>query len=352
MRWKRFLWGAGFLLIILISVAGYGLYRYQHFFDQIYDGSSENRQVRLIREEVPIGVGEATGSRRKEVPHIRPFTLLILGVDSRGESKSRSDTMMIAAINPARHRITLLSVPRDTRVKIKGQGYEKINHAMFIGGVPLVEKTLEEFLGIPIDRYITVDFEGFRRLIDSLGGIEINVKKRMKYRDPADGTSISLTPGLQVLNGEKALDYARYRKSDIARDDSDFDRIARQQEVVGAVVAKLGESLTIDKGMKLMEMVGRHVKTDLSKEELERLATFYYENRSVKIASLSLMGRDRLLPYKGNILYFFAVSEEERSRVRKGLVQSLSEEGAFPSDGKSPPPAKVTPMGHIRPPGE
>lgn len=336
MRWsKAFRWITGFLILFLFIAASYAFYQSQRLFDRVYDRASENRQIHLIREEVeeiPIGVGEAIGKKeRKKAPAMRPFTLLILGVDSRGELRARSDTMMVAVVNPKRKRITLLSIPRDTRVKIGRYGYEKLNHAMFIGGVPMVEKTLEDFLGISIDRYVAVDFEGFRRIVDTIGGVEVEVKKRMKYHDPTDGTLIHLNPGRQMLRGKEALDYARYRKSDIARDDSDFERIARQQEVIRAAAAKLEKDMTVGRLLTLMEIIGSHVKTDFTKDELKKLMGYYLENRMGEINSITLTGSDRLLPYKGRILYFFSVDEKERERVRRLLLESLSE--SLPGSG-------------------
>ncbi|WP_028987791.1 LCP family protein [Thermicanus aegyptius] len=331
LKWKKsLLFFVGVPILLLLISLAYGMYQYKHLFDRIYDEGSENRQMSLVPEPPPIGVGNAVKKGEERSRKLRPFTLLILGIDSRGEAKARSDTMMIAAINPILHKVTLLSIPRDTRIKTIKYGHEKINHTMFLGGVPLVEDTLESFLGISIDRYITIDFEGFRRLIDALGGIEVDVKKRMKYRDPSDGTDINLKPGKQRLNGKEALDYARYRKSDIGRDDSDFERIARQQQVMRALLKKAEKNLTLFNLSDLMDILGDHVKTDLTQEELERLAHDYQENKIIKLENITLSGKDRFLPYKGHILYFFVVEAGERERVRNLLKNALSEHETNP----------------------
>ncbi|MBE3554694.1 MAG: LCP family protein, partial [Thermicanus sp.] len=141
------------------------------------------------------------------------------------------------------------------------------------------------------------------------------------------GTDINLKPGKQRLNGKEALDYARYRKSDIGRDDSDFERIARQQQLMRAVLKKAEKNLTLFNLGDLMDILGDHVKTDLTQEELERIFFYYQKNRKIKMETITLVGKDQLLPYKGHILYFFVVDAGERERVRSLLKNSLSEHG-------------------------
>jgi LCP family protein required for cell wall assembly len=322
---KKQKWIVGVLtgiILISLSALAYGVYEYNQFFSRIYEpiDNDHDRDSDLL----PIGSGEAIGNGNEKENKMKPFTLMILGVDSRGEKKSRSDTIILSVVNPQTKKVTLISIPRDTRVEVPNHGYEKMNHTMFLGGVPMVDETLESFFGIPVQRYVTVDFEGFRRIVDELGGIEIDVKKRMRYRDPTDGTDINLKPGLQTLNGEDALDYARYRKSDIGRDDTDFERIARQQEVIRAIAAKAKEEVSIFNIFTFMDIVGDHVKTDLTKKEIEMLVKEFQGVSGDIIESINLAGEDKYLPYGEYKLYFYVVSDEERERV-KGLLEQAME---------------------------
>ena len=120
--------------------------------------------------------------------------VLIMGVDKREDDVGRSDTLMIATIDPRLDQATLLSIPRDTRVKIRGRGYDKINAAYAYGGVRLTESTVENFLGIDIDHYIQIDTSSFVKIIDAIGGVDIDVEKRMFYEDPWDDNGWTVKP--------------------------------------------------------------------------------------------------------------------------------------------------------------
>ena len=131
--------------------------------------------------------------------------VLIMGVDIRKDDVGRSDTLMIATIDPRLDQATLLSIPRDTRVKIRGRGYDKINAAFAYGGVELAESTVENFLGIDIDHYVLINTRSFVKIIDAIGGVDIDVEKRMFYEDPWDddgGLVIDLYPGEQHMDGK------------------------------------------------------------------------------------------------------------------------------------------------------
>jgi len=131
--------------------------------------------------------------------------------------------MFVATIDEATKSVSLLSVPRDTRVKIPGHGWDKINHAYANGGSQLSQKAVENLLGIPIDYYVTIDFAGFYKIVDAVGGVDVDVEKRMYYEDPYDELVIDIQPGMQHMNGKTAIQYVRYRDSE-----GDIGRIERQ----------------------------------------------------------------------------------------------------------------------------
>ncbi|MBO8164484.1 MAG: LCP family protein [Brevibacillus sp.] len=255
---------------------------------------------------------------------LKPFTLLLVGVDSRKGERARSDTVMLAAVHPAKQRVHLLSIPRDTYLLLPGRGHDKVNHAMAYGGPALLKKTLEQFIHLSIDRYIVVDFEGFRQIIDQMGGVQLAVSKRMRYTDPTDGTRIDLKPGLQVLNGKQALDYARYRKSDTGPEDSDYERIARQQEILHALAAKGSSLQGMARAVRLMEILGDHVKTDLTEAEIASLLLTYSDSEGNVLLTETLKGRDTRIWRNGILGWYYLVSEAEQQRVREWFLRELA----------------------------
>lgn len=232
--------------------------------------------------------------------------------------------MMLAAVHPAKQRVHLVSIPRDSYMELPGTGYDKLNHAMAYGGPKLVKQSLERFFNLKIDRYVTIDFEGFRQVVDELGGVQIEVKKRMKYTDPSDDTHIDLKPGLQTLSGEQALDYARYRKSDLGREDSDYQRIARQQEIVRALADKGTSAQTLVKAFSLMDILGSHVKTDLTDQEIASLLLAYGDPEPNTVQTDTLTGADERIWHNGVLGWYHLVPKEERSRVRQLLMEALA----------------------------
>jgi len=254
---------------------------------------------------------------------LEPFTILLIGIDSRDGEKARSDTMILATVHPSRQRAYLLSIPRDSYMNLPQRGYDKVNHAMAFGGPAMVKKTLEQFFEIKVDRYMTIDFDGFRKVVDELGGVEVHVKKRMKYTDPTDNTDIDLQPGTQTLNGEQALDYARYRKSDIGPEDSDYDRIVRQQEIIKALANKGDSVQAFLKAFKLMDIMGKHIKTDLTEQEIASLLVTYYDPKRNTLETDTLRGADERIWHNGIRGWYYLVPKKERIRIHERIQQEL-----------------------------
>lgn len=212
------------------------------------------------------------------------LTVLLLGCDMRdGENVGRSDTIMLAFINLQTGSVNLLSIPRDTRVELaEGRGTTKINHAFAYGKVPLVRKTIENFLNVEIDRYVMVDFEGFADIIDALGGIDYNVEERMLN----EWEHIDLQPGQQHLNGSQALAYVRWREPTRA----DIGRVERQQAFLGAVLDQVMSVGTIFRLPKLLGSINSSLQTDFSLKELSSLVEIYQNFVSINFHSAMVPG--------------------------------------------------------------
>lgn len=186
--------------------------------------------------------------------------ILLLGVDERPKEadQGRSDTLLVMVVDTRTREVSVLSVPRDTRVRVKGLGWDKINHAYAFGGVDAVKQTTEEFLGIRVDYYAKVDLASFGRVVDALGGLNIDVDKRMEYVDSWDHYVIDLKPGLQRLDGKSALQYVRYRD-----EEGDIGRVRRQQKFLRALLAEISSANIVLKLPSIIREVVASLETDL-----------------------------------------------------------------------------------------
>lgn len=187
--------------------------------------------------------------------------ILLLGSDTRGEKKARSDTIMIASYNENRGTFKLTSIMRDTYISIPGYGKHKINAAFFEGGPELVRKTVKQNFGIDLQYYALVDFQGFVQLIDEAfpHGVEVNVEKKMsEYID------ITLQPGLQRLNGKQLLGYVRFRHDKVG----DFGRVERQQKVMKLLGEQLIGLETVPKLPKLLGVVAPYINTNMKTTDM------------------------------------------------------------------------------------
>lgn len=216
-------------------------------------------------------------------------TVMIMGVDKRSDDVGRSDTLMVATLDPDKNQAALLSIPRDTRVKIKGYGYDKINAAYAYGDRKLSQQTVEGLLGIKIDHYIVIDIHGFTKIIDALGGVDIDVEKRMYYEDPWDddgGLYIDLQPGMQHMDGKTAVTYVRYRD-----EEGDIGRIRRQQKFMKAVMDKLVSPAIIPRLPSMVSAMYDAVETDMSISELLSFLGTLQEAKNNGLKSEMLPGK-------------------------------------------------------------
>jgi LCP family protein required for cell wall assembly len=193
-------------------------------------------------------------------PLLSESNILVLGVDDA--FGHRSDTIMILHINPEKKEVSLLSIPRDTLAVLPGRGLDKINHAFAYGGIDLCRKTVENFLKIEIPYYLLVNLSGITGIIDELGGITIDVEKRMYYVDYAGNLFIDLKAGRQRLCGKDAMGYLRYRA-----DGGDFSRISRQQKFLRALADEMLKRDNLLRSPKLFFTLLSYVDTNLNSRE-------------------------------------------------------------------------------------
>ena len=226
----------------------------------------------------------------------RPYQILVMGVDrvldaplcSPESFNGRSDSMLLIRLDPIDRSVHMLSIPRDTQVPIPDYGVTKINAANVYGGAPLAQEVVSEKLnGVEIDRYVRLDTHGLSALVDALGGIEVNVPKRMKYVDNTQKLNIDLYAGVQTLNGEQAEGFSRFRNDE----DGDIGRIQRQQIVLKAVKAKIANPAVVLNLPDLINVMQKHVDSNLSFDEMMAIATFTMTLKPEQIQANSLKGR-------------------------------------------------------------
>ena len=214
---------------------------------------------------------------------IEETNILILGVDGVGYV-NRSDTIMVARISPQSQKVSIVSIPRDARVEIQGHGEDKITHAYAFGGIELSKSTVENFLGIKIPYYIVIDMAGLRNLIDELGGVTIDVEKKMYYVDSSQGLFVNLNPGRQRLSGKDALSYLRYRK-----DGGDLTRIGRQQRFIKAFADQISLSGNTLRSPQIVFKLLGYMHSNLNTRQVIGLAVNLrkiYDYGSIRMTSI------------------------------------------------------------------
>ncbi|NQY74258.1 MAG: LCP family protein [Candidatus Margulisbacteria bacterium] len=198
--------------------------------------------------------------------------ILAVGVDDTKTSQ-RSDTILVLHLDDVNQRIGIISIPRDTYIKIEGQGMTKVNHAYSHGGIKLLQKSVSNFLNIPIDYYIKIYLKGVENIVDQLGGISIDVEKNMFYKDQAGDVYIDLEKGHQNLNGKEMVSYLRFRHDQ----KGDIGRIKRHQSFIRSVIDKVMDSGEIWKAPRTLMKLADNLDTNLSKREIIGLALQFSE---------------------------------------------------------------------------
>jgi LCP family protein required for cell wall assembly len=179
--------------------------------------------------------------------------------------------MLLVRFNPDRPAIRVLSIPKDSQVVLPKIGLDKISRAYNLGGAPLAARVVSRTLNnVPLDRYISINMDALRQLVDRMGGIEVFVPQRMAYQDRTQRLQIDLEPGWQTLNGEQAEQFARFRASNIG----DLDRVQRQQMLIAALRDRLTSPAVLPQLPEITKIMQTAVQTNLSPEEMKAIASF------------------------------------------------------------------------------
>lgn len=269
--------------------------------------SSPLQQAELTPEQKAVFSQEETVAKKNlVVPELsRPVNILVLGIkvltsdlnDSIPEDlgyhalvnsfDGLSDTILLLRFDPERDKLTVLSIPRDTKIRLEGYGEQKINTVNDFGGPALTAAAVSELLGgITIDRYVRVNVQGVEKLIDALGGVTVDVPKDMKYTDFSQHLYINLKKGRQHLDGDKAVQFLRFRYDAYG----DISRVQRQQMLMRSVVEQTLQPSTIFKIPEIFTVIQSHIDTNLTVKELMALGGFASSTKRSDVQMLMLPG--------------------------------------------------------------
>ncbi|MFN8551693.1 MAG: LCP family protein [Candidatus Obscuribacterales bacterium] len=236
---------------------------------------------------------QSTAQHLSVIPTLsKRMNVLLMGVDSNGRGTqrftgTRSDTMILVSLDPESQKVGMISIPRDSRLKLAGDhGVDKINAAHALGGPKLSVETVEENFNIPIDHYMVIDVQGLKKVFEVLGPIEVVVERPMHYNDWAGGLHVALEPGVHRLTPVQAEEYVRFRHDPRG----DIGRTERQQWFLRALANKFKEPSVLLKLPELFKLANQYVVTDLSAEEMAKIASFGKDIKPNQIASATLPG--------------------------------------------------------------
>lgn len=245
--------------------------------------------------------------------------ILLIGQDRRsGETRARSDSMILCTFNTKTKTLMLTSFLRDLYVQIPGYGSSRLNHAYAWGGMTLLNKTLEYNFGIHVDGNVEVDFTRFSQLVDLLGGVEIELRSD-EAKHINNGCGGSLTAGLCQLNGEEALTYARIRKLD---NQGDFGRTERQRKVVTALLNKFKDS-SLSTILNLLNQALPMITTDMSQSQIVGYVTELFPLLSSTTFGSQRVPADGL--YSNRSIDGMAVLVADMDATRQMLMNTLGE---------------------------
>lgn len=314
------------LIVAILGALGYGGYLYWKLENGVFSAGKDGKV--------------ASGHLASE----KPLTILLLGTDNRPKHESKlTDVIMVAALNPKTQSATIVSIPRDTLVQLKGYKATKINafYGRFKGkenssGIKAEDEMktmISKYLDIDVDYTTILDFQGFRDVVDELGGVNVNISEDMCYTDSVDGTNINLKEGAAKLNGDKALDYVRYRKSNCkpkTKASDDFDRNKRQSEVLHSLVDQMQSLGGILKIGKMLDAVDNNLKMDIENEQIKDMIATYWKISKDNIEFKPVTGTWRS-PY----VY---IDKEELDAAKKSLQDRIEGNSIGSAQGSTEAP--------------
>ncbi len=306
---RKLFWFFTFLFVVVLAYGGYIFYEAYVASQSSYRSLERGEKSHLRESTVTIADD--------------PVSILILGIEdyATGGENGRTDTLILVTLNPHSKSMKMLSIPRDTRVEIADKGtIDKINHAHAFGGTDMAIHTVEQFLDVPIDYFITMNFEGFKDIVDEVGGVTVDVPFDFSEKTTKKGEKAYFKQGPMHLTGEEALAYARMRKKDPR---GDFGRNDRQKQVLKATIDQAVAMSTLFKVDNIANHIGKNVQTNLKPLEIVALQKKYRNIDTSLIDNLTLEGTD----HYENKVYYFIPNEASVDSVKIRLKVHLDING-------------------------
>lgn len=264
-----------------------------------------------------------------------PFTVLLMGVDSEKEGlsstdASNGDALILLTFNPDTLNITMVSIPRDSYVPIAcfaNQKENKITHAAWNGSKCMVD-TIQNYFDIKIDYYVKINFKGVVGLVDALGGIEIDVPKKLCTGDSDRKKDICLNPGKQLLNGEQALAFARNRKM---LSDGDFGREQNQQKVILSMLESAKKIQSVDQVSKILTTISNNIDTNFSNNQILSFYNLFKNivingNKDLQVDQMLLTGTGQEIYDEGMqlVLWNYVLNKNSVNDIKQAMKINLN----------------------------
>jgi polyisoprenyl-teichoic acid--peptidoglycan teichoic acid transferase len=291
-------------IVLLVLLIGIGVYAYSVY-------NSLTTAVETMHH--PVDRKSEKRTEELSLQDKQPFSVLLLGVDEREGDRGRSDTMIVLSVNPKLNSVKMLSIPRDTRVEIIGKGtQDKINHAYAFGSEEMAMNTVENFLDIPIDYFVKVNMEGFKDIVDAVGGITVNNDLDFSYG------GYHFAKGQVTLDGKKALAYTRMRKEDPR---GDFGRQIRQRQIIQGVIKEGASLSSLTNYGDIFTALGNNVKTNLTFDQMVSIQK-NYKSAGNDIDQMTIKGKGTRI----SGVYYYIVPDDEKQRIQTELKTQLETE--------------------------
>ncbi|MBB5179395.1 LCP family protein required for cell wall assembly [Planomicrobium koreense] len=293
---KKWPWIVGLIALPLLAIGIYVAMVYSSFSTAIDEMHEPIAREKSEKREEQVTLTEQD-----------PFSVLLLGVDEREGDSGRSDTMVVMTVNPKDQSTKMVSIPRDTYTEIIGRGtMDKINHAYAFGGIEMSMATTENLLDIPIDYVVQVNMDGFKDIVDAVGGVDVENAAAFD----------NFSTGNIHLNGDDALSYVRMRKQD-AR--GDFGRQDRQKQVLQAVIREGASANSLMNYNDIFNALGTNVRTNMTFDEMKDVQKNYREAAGTVDQMIVQDGYGETI----NGVWYYMMNDAELAEIQQTLKSHL-----------------------------